>query len=468
MQPVQFSCGHCGKLMAVGGGHLGQQVRCPHCQQVVFAPASAATDFGGGEAPPPPSIETTLHTPVPPADVEDIFGQSQAASDLFGRSEAPRIEMPSEPPPSAPPSDNVPLPPDSQAAATLSLPWAPADSASVPPSSAAVPASGGGTDVLPPGSAALWMNSSATETLLPPTANFPPPTHEETPAAAAPARRQSEAKAPWFLLLVFIPLLLYSIVITVFAVLLYRDYQHLQERHRNPFEMMPDVGDDPGVQKGKKVSRTDNYKPEFASRPLPDSQCIKLGESLRIGDLQVTANRVERRRVAVIVGKSRPELCQDDSLVLYLDLKNLSREYAFAPLDNYFDRYWRPGVDLTPPLTLLEVGGKHRFYGGPARWHPRGDRANPREWVEGRREQPDLLEPGQEKQMFVCTDGEDAKAAAVLFGEKRGGEEHSSFLWRVRVRRGLVRFEDKEYSATAVLGVRFTDKDIRQAAAEAQ
>src|SRR5262249_45950255 len=40
METVNFTCGHCGKLLAVSKQHLGQQVRCPHCQQ-------------GGVAPPP-------------------------------------------------------------------------------------------------------------------------------------------------------------------------------------------------------------------------------------------------------------------------------------------------------------------------------------------------------------------------------------------------------------------------------
>jgi hypothetical protein len=154
--------------------------------------------------------------------------------------------------------------------------------------------------------------------------------------------------------------------------------------------------------------------------------------------------------------------------VLYLELKNLSHEYAFAPLDNYFDRYWRLGVDMVPPLTQLEIGEKYRCYGGPARWYPRGERYNnSRQWIEGRQDKADLLQPGEEKESFVCTDGDDAKASALLFGGKPGEEYHGWFLWRVRVRRGLVSFHDKDYPATAVIGVRFTDEDIRLAAPEA-
>ncbi len=42
METVQFQCGHCGSMMGVGQEYLGQQVRCPTCQQVVFAPTASA------------------------------------------------------------------------------------------------------------------------------------------------------------------------------------------------------------------------------------------------------------------------------------------------------------------------------------------------------------------------------------------------------------------------------------------
>jgi hypothetical protein len=150
-------------------------------------------------------------------------------------------------------------------------------------------------------------------------------------------------------------------------------------------------------------------------------------------------------------------------LVLRLSVKNLSSEYAFAPLDNYFDRKWQPGP-TSPPLTQLEVGDKYRFFGGPARWNPRGS-SDLRQWVVGRKGfEPDLLQPGEEKEFFVCTDGDDAEGVRVLFREnkdERGGlAYHGPFLWRIRVRRGLVQIKDKQYSATAVVGVRFTDMDV--------
>lgn len=459
MQPVQFQCGHCGQIMGVSGEHLGRHVRCPHCQQIVVAPAQASA------TPPLGPVEVMPQTAAPVSEAEDIFSSTEVSDDLFGRAEAPRIEMPPESLPPTLPDGNAVPPPEPQASLAATMHWVPPPDA---PSSSVLPGQSGGTSVLPPENAAPWMSGTVTETLPLPPADVPARSDGAPLRAGARERQRTEAKAPWFLLLVFCPLLLYAIVISIFAFFLYRQHGQLQEQIRNPFEKMPDVGDDPGVRKGKKVSLSDRYKPELATRPLPESLCTTLGNPLRIGDLLVTPNRVERKRVFVIVEGTKPEPCQNDSLVLYLDLKNLSAEHAFAPLDNYFDRYWRPGQDMVPPLTQLEIDNKYRCYGGPAHWYPRSSRNDRREWVQGRREQVDLLQPGEEKQMFVCTDGDDAEAAAVMFGQHAGEEYHGSFLWRVRVRRGLVRFEDKNYSATAVIGVHFTDADIHEAAPDAQ
>jgi hypothetical protein len=476
MQTVNFQCGHCGKLMAVGSDFLGLQVRCPHCQQVVVAPPPAP-------APPPEPgpasglVETILSAPPPLADPDDIFSPTEVSDDLFGRSEPPRLEIPAEPLAPTLPGELAAPPPDPAFEPTLAT----ANLFPPSPASASPPANGDNTMTLPAdGSEAPWMSSTLTATFAPPSpeeaaapqpeATPQPETEAFTPAAPAaprPARRKEQG-TPWFMILVFSPLLLYAIVITVFAVLLYRHEQDVEQQLRNRFEMLPDVGDNPGVQKGKKSTRIDNYKSTLATMPLPAHLCTTLDpqgktEPIRIGDLQITPTRVTRERMKVITdGFERPEPRPADSLVLYLNMKNLSSEYAFAPLDNYFDRYWR-GQGQVPPLTQLEVGDKYRFYGGPAHWYPRGDKDNRREWIKGRKGfEPDLLQPGEEREFFVCTDGGDAKGVLNLFGESDGEQVrpayHGAFLWRIRVRRGLVQINDKQYSATAVVGVKFTDK----------
>ena len=51
MATVNFQCGHCAKLMAVNATFLGQQVRCPHCQQVVVARRHASNGTGSALSP---------------------------------------------------------------------------------------------------------------------------------------------------------------------------------------------------------------------------------------------------------------------------------------------------------------------------------------------------------------------------------------------------------------------------------
>jgi hypothetical protein len=465
MQPVHFHCGHCGKLIAVNTEHLGRQVRCPHCQQVVFAPQSAAPTpepaAGGVEAPSPGFLETILNVPAPTGDAEDIFSPADVSDDLFGGGEAPRIEMPPPDPLALTlPDHNAGALPHPEVTLPSTIPWMPppvSDPAATAPAPFAPFGESASTEILPGRGLPAWMSSPITETLAPPPPEVPLTPPSETPSAITRRQGRTETKVPWFMLLVFSPLLLYSIFITIFSILLYRQEQEVERRlHHRRFEDMPDEGDKPGVQKGKRISFW-KYDPKLPTLPLPEQLCTTLGKPLEIGDLEVTPQRVERKRLKVVVETSRPEPCIGDSLVLYLQMKNLSSEYSFAPLDNYFDRHWRGGAQ--PPFTLLEAGDKHRFHGGPADWYPQGDPNHRREWVEGRTNLPEALQPGEEKEQFVCTDGNDASAVAVLFGGTRP-PYHGSFLWRVRVRRGLVRFQNKDHSATAVIGVRFTEKDI--------
>src|SRR5438093_13583986 len=86
MATVNFQCGNCNNLMAVGSEHLGQQVRCPHCQAVVVAPAAGAAAPAPAPAQPAPFSPTV-------SDQDDIFAPPEPSDDLFGRPEGPRVEM---------------------------------------------------------------------------------------------------------------------------------------------------------------------------------------------------------------------------------------------------------------------------------------------------------------------------------------------------------------------------------------
>jgi hypothetical protein len=281
-------------------------------------------------------------------------------------------------------------------------------------------------------------------------------------AAAIPRPVRRPSGGGWFIPVIFVPLLVYAVLVTITAVVF---WNRLQQTPPNPFDAMPDVdGDSPGVHKagkGAKARSALRYDRDLATAPLPAHLVTALGKPLRVGDLEVTPTKVERRRVRVFVsGFDRPEPCDGDSLVLHLHLRSRAADYAFTPLDNYFERWWRPPGGL-PPLTLLEAG-PDRLYGGPAHWYPRGSRdAGKREWVEGRKDfDPDGLAPGAEQETFVCTDGSDPRALRVLFGAGRQGPYKGPMLWRVQVRRGLYEYRGRRVPAAAVVGVAFDSRDV--------
>src|SRR5579864_9385185 len=87
MQTVQFTCEKCGKVMAISTEHLGTQVHCPHCLEIV-------------QAPPPPTGPEINGPNV--KEGEDIFG-APSDEDIFGVGPKALVEMP-EPPPSPPPA----------------------------------------------------------------------------------------------------------------------------------------------------------------------------------------------------------------------------------------------------------------------------------------------------------------------------------------------------------------------------
>jgi hypothetical protein len=431
MQTVNFQCGHCGKLMAVSVEFLGQQVRCPHCQQVVLAPATDGH---------PPAEDPFCHLTGGGPSQEDIFWAPAGAEDaLFGRGEPSPLEVAPEPPPTPPPQD-VP---------TIEQPTLP----DVPATDSPAPAAGD------PGPGTWPAGGARSVPVMAEVAGSPPGPIAGEPAPVRRARADA-GRINWFIPLVFIPLVLYAVLATAAAGFLYLRAQTSQPT--SPFDQMPDVdGDNPGVRKASARLVFDRRK---ATAKLPDHLIVPLGQTLRVGDLEVTPTRVERKRVAVMVeGFARPERCPYDSLVLHLRLRNLADGYAFTPLDNYFDRRWDGKTGAAAPLTVL-MASDQAFFGGPARWlplnRPRRDNTY-REWVEGRvNTDPVGLRPGEATETFVCTDGGNPAVARVLFGSdadgKRVGKPYrGELLWRVHLRRGLITHKGRRLPAACVIGVAF-------------
>lgn len=417
MQTVNFQCGHCGNLMAVSVENLGLQVRCPTCQQVVIAPAITPAPA----APPQVTFRELEQS-------EDIFHTPTEAEDSLFDAPAPLpLELtlpPAAPPPAA--AETLPIPPASS----------PLDN---------------GAGTLP------WHAPEPAETPA------PLPLAAESPAELVVKRGREGRGINWFLPLVVLPLVLYAAAATAVAAFLYTNWQPPQP---SLFDQMPDIeGDTPGVRKDKKRVRL-NISRELALRPLPNHLHVKLGDTIQVGDLEIMPKRVERRKIGLLseTAPKRPEPSPGDALVLTLSLKNTATDYSFTPLDNYFDRAWKPG-DESAPLTVLQAG-KEAFFGGPAPWFPAhgsAGRRRVRQWLDGREDIDTAgLAPGQTAETILATDGWNEQAAAYLFGTDAEGQRvgtpyRGKLLWRVQLRRGLVPWRGREVPATAVIGVEFDD-----------
>src|SRR5579862_2869217 len=99
MQTVNFKCGHCGNLMGVSTDFLGQQVRCPHCQQVVVAPAAQGAALETTlqlppSAPAPRNPDETAVLLPPAADEASIFHEDGPTDDLFGEPKPAPLNLP--------------------------------------------------------------------------------------------------------------------------------------------------------------------------------------------------------------------------------------------------------------------------------------------------------------------------------------------------------------------------------------
>jgi hypothetical protein len=422
MGQVNFPCGHCGNLMGVLEHLLGQQVRCPHCQQVVRAPASA-----GPPPPAPPDLQATTFAVPPPVEPESIFTPPEATDDdLFGGSPPPRLELPPEPTWAPPPPAPETPPPEPMAA---------------PPAPPMEPT----LTYMPRGEGTAPENPGGVATLTAPSTEAAPADESALPAMPSPAvARARRGGGGWVVPVLLVPLLLYSVLATIAVIyliaLLY------QQPQRSPFDALPDQGEHPGAS---------HVQLKFGRTPLlelPARLRVGLGQSLTVGDLKVTPKSAELRRVKLRVEKYKPDESTDECLCVFLELENVSSDVVFRPLDAFFFQKWTAKAEENVPFTYLEGSDHRRFYGGAYEGILPGKRDVNRVVVEGQ-DYDRELRPGQKATTFVCTDP-DVHVGKYL-ASYRG-----PLVYRIRLRRGLVPYRDKEVSATTVIGVEFSSQDV--------
>jgi phage FluMu protein Com len=448
MQTVNFNCPFCGKLMAVGINLLGRNVRCPHCKQVVQAPATAGTVVPPPATAPAPSEPTFSFPSAPPEGQEgheSIFGEVQD-DDVFGTRQ-PKVQMPVETPPPPPPPALRRREPDT---ITEQLP------ASNPFATAPDPTAATEPEFTPP------ANDWHTQRDKPQEENrdFDEASREKRPPQAA--TRESGGGGP----LIWV-LLAYGAVATAGAAYLF--FNRTNPTSEPPtdggakpqqvisFEVIPDLFGQYDRAERKKVVRLEGMP--AATQDLADDLQVPLGRTLTVGQIEVKPTRIEYRKAmrhyVKADGKPDEKPTPNDVLLLHLHIKNVSDDVTLHPTDPAFDASYDRTTKVTP-YTGVVVGDKH-FLGGPFLWP---DPQYRRQFMEGQEDDDKPLGPKQERDYVICS---------VLAGpdvRKAVEQKDARPVWRVQLRRGLVPWKDdsgkeRDVSATCVIGVVFSAADIR-------
>jgi hypothetical protein len=242
---------------------------------------------------------------------------------------------------------------------------------------------------------------------------------------------------------VILPLISYSILATIAVIILYT-----RPQPPHPLEYLPDLE---GDLKGAKRERPAAVSYE---RPQPDVDLpahlhVPLGVTLTLGHLDVTPVKVERARISIAEPGAPPQATAEDSLVLHVRFTNNSDDVFFSPTDPYFERRWKGPSYGSKPYNLLEIG-ERRFYGGPLPWAS-GDSLAMRDHIDGQDYR--VLGPGESQTTVICSDPSDPVFDCLA-------DFQGDIVWRIQVRRGLARVGDREVPATAVVGVKFSRRDI--------
>lgn len=162
---------------------------------------------------------------------------------------------------------------------------------------------------------------------------------------------------------------------------------------------------------------------------LPAKLKTPLGNTVRIGQMEITPLKVAKRR---------------GDLVLEFKAKNVSSNQIIRPIEREFFFESKGGSNTAKPYTFLEEIGKEsgRIYGGELRFIAADNRPN----FDGE------LRPGEECTVELSTYS-DEKVSRLL-------KDDAKYRWRVQVRRGLETVNSVPTSVTAVVGVEFSKNEI--------
>ena len=197
----------------------------------------------------------------------------------------------------------------------------------------------------------------------------------------------------------------------------------------DPLENLRDPAPNPAKGGPKRVERPKH------DQPLVARWHTTLGKPIQAGDLLVTPQRIR--------------LTADADLQLILLARNTSTNSVFEPIHASFVKF-NFQDNANKPYSFIEAKSKTvaNVYGmDPAYYRD----------AQASKELTDLatLKPGQEITMSLTTyqSFREPHVAAIV----KSGDD---FTWRIQVRRGFVKVDNKDVSATMVIGVDFSSAEI--------
>ena len=434
--------------MAVGTNLLARNVRCPHCKQVVRAPAAAGEPPAPAPAPAPapPPITPTFNVPKPTEHHESIFGDLHE-EDLFGTEHAKPTVPPEEPTrPRSPMEETVQIPLPEPVYAPLPMP--------LPQNAETLTFEAPN----PLGSDFASIPSDSQEQR--PSQPTPPPPSEDRPVYRGRPIQNESPGTPAFAWI----LLAYSVVITIAGGFFAFQYFTGDTKVEHPYKAMPDVLRQYDPAKKTQVSFNGLPDPKL---DIPADLFVKLGDEITIGDLLVQPKSIERQKlVATTKYVSDPDKSRrvGESLVMTLRVKNLSSDTTFHPNDPAFQRAIDTNQAMAP-YTALQI---HRtLYHGTFRWPP--DTGTTEEFFDGQEADREPLKPGAERDTWVTVApaGVRTSGSLSLLRTLDDQKPEQAMLWRVQLRRGIMKMisdsgQEMDVSTTCVIGVGFKKEQIKQ------
>ncbi|AWM38901.1 hypothetical protein GobsT_28700 [Gemmata obscuriglobus] len=498
--------------MGVPAELLGRQVRCPHCKQVVVAPATAGAAPEIVPPPPPPPAPVpppepelrSFDLPVQKEEADSILSDPHESEDeVFGSSTASRLRTltrepapePVAPAPARPinagpapvaggsapahpfssslPLPNLPAPVKAPLPQPVAKPTAlaPADDPkpAPPPAPAAPPSPPKSTPAPPPAPAldnpfALLsaIQSAAKTPALAPAVEERLETGEDEPAQTKKRKERDEEPEERPMRATsgragggaggaktVLLVVLAGYAFIATVAAVYGLFFRSGTPAGHPLSTIPDTFGEFDPVSRKKVTQATFP----VDGPLPPELRAGLGNTISIGQLEVQPTKVEKRKLAIRVAgtddrEAERTMYPGPALVMTLDIKNTSPDLPILPMDPAFTR--REAAS-DQPITRL-VTSKRAFYGGEIEWPwPKGVKRKI-EVQQGNDAIP--LRPGESREYVVFT-----AAGADLI--RTAEAEKGPLQWRVQLRRGLIEYKGKEVPVTAVIGVDFQAADIR-------